>query len=129
MTSSLSQSSGFSSSPGEPSVFVSAAEWVQGALLGSFATAVAVLAVAAVGLLMLTGRLNIRRGATVILGCFILFGAANIASGFRGVAASIPREPHRPIVVESATAIDPRLVAADAPPAWSDPYAGASVRR
>lgn len=129
MTLPLIQSSGFSTSAGEPSVFVAAAEWVHGALLGSFATAVAVLAVATVGLLMLTGRLNIRRGATVILGCFILFGAASIASGLHGVAASVPREPHRPIVVQSATAIDPRLVTPDAPPSSSDPYAGASLRR
>jgi len=129
MTSSLIQSPGFPSVPGEPSVFVPAAEWVQGALLGSFATALAVIAVAAVGLLMLTGRLNIRRGATVILGCFIVFGAASIASGFRGLAASISQQPHRAIVVEPTPTIDPRLVAREAPTASSDPYAGASIRR
>ena len=33
------------------------------------------MAVAAIGFMMLTGRMNWRYGATVILGCFILFGA------------------------------------------------------
>ena len=50
--------------------------WMQNTLLGSVATAVAVMAVAAVGFMMLTGRMNWRFGATVILGCFIIFGAA-----------------------------------------------------
>ena len=35
----------------------------------------AAMAVAAVGFMMLTGRLNWRFGATVIVGTFILFGA------------------------------------------------------
>jgi len=39
---------------------------------------VAVIAVASVGFLMLTGRINWRYGAVVILGCFILFGAAMV---------------------------------------------------
>jgi type IV secretory pathway VirB2 component (pilin) len=60
--------------------------WLQGTLLGNVATAVAVMAVAAVGLMMLTGRLNWRLGATVILGCFILFGASAIVSGIRAAA-------------------------------------------
>jgi len=60
--------------------------WLQGTLMGNVATAVAVMAVAAVGLMMLTGRLNWRMGATVILGCFILFGAAAIVSGIRQAA-------------------------------------------
>ncbi len=60
--------------------------WIQGTLLGTVATAVAVIAVASVGLLMLTGRMNWRFGATVILGLFILFGAASIVGGIRAVA-------------------------------------------
>jgi len=50
------------------------------------ATAVAVIAVASVGLLMLTGRMNWRFGATVVLGLFILFGASAIVGGIRTVA-------------------------------------------
>ena len=66
---------------------VNALGWLQGTLLGNVATAVAVMAVAAVGFMMLTGRLNWRFGATVIIGVFILFGAASIVAGIQGVAA------------------------------------------
>ena len=57
--------------------------WLQGTLMGNVATAIAVMAVAAVGLMMLTGRLNWRMGMTVIIGCFILFGASAIVAGIR----------------------------------------------
>jgi type IV secretion system protein VirB2 len=66
---------------------VSALAWMQNTLLGSVATAVAVMAVAAVGFMMLTGRMNWRFGATVIIGCFILFGAVSIVSGIQTAAA------------------------------------------
>lgn len=65
---------------------VDALTWLQGTLLGNVATAVAVMAVAAVGFMMLTGRLNWRFGATVIIGTFILFGAASIVAGIQGVS-------------------------------------------
>ncbi len=67
-------------------MIVSAVQWLQGTLLGTIATVVAVIAVASVGLLMLTGRINWRYGATVIIGCFILFGAASIVGGIRQTA-------------------------------------------
>jgi type IV secretion system protein VirB2 len=63
-----------------------AVNWVQGTLLGNLATTAAVIAVAVVGLMMLTGRMDWRRGATVILGCFIVFGAAAIVAGIRSAA-------------------------------------------
>ena len=63
-----------------------AVDWLQGTLLGNVATAVAVIAVAAVGFMMLTGRVNWKYGATVVLGLFILFGAASIVGGIRSVA-------------------------------------------
>ena len=66
---------------------VAALSWMQGTLLGNVATAVAVMAVAAVGFMMLTGRMNWRFGATVIVGCFVLFGAASIVSGIQSAAA------------------------------------------
>ncbi len=66
---------------------VAALGWLQGTLMGNVATAVAVMAVAAVGFMMLTGRLNWRFGATVILGCFILFGAGAIVTGIQSAAA------------------------------------------
>ena len=66
---------------------VAALMWLQGTLLGNVATAVAVIAVAMVGFMMLTGRMNWRFGATVIIGCFILFGSAAIVSGIQSTAA------------------------------------------
>lgn len=73
--------------PAGSGVLVSAVRWLQGTLLGTVATVVAVIAVASVGLLMLTGRINWRYGATVILGCFILFGAASIVAGIQSTAS------------------------------------------
>lgn len=67
---------------------VAALGWLQGTLLGNVATAVAVMAVAAVGFMMLTGRLNWRFGATVIIGVFILFGAASIVAGIQSAAGA-----------------------------------------
>ena len=66
---------------------VSAAQWLQGTLLGTVATVIAVIAVACVGFMMLTGRMDWRRGGIVILGCFILFGAVSIVAGIRTTAA------------------------------------------
>lgn len=65
---------------------VSALAWLQGTLLGTVATTVAVMAVAAIGFMMLTGRMNWRFGATVIIGVFILFGATTIVAGIQSAA-------------------------------------------
>lgn len=67
---------------------IAALSWIQGTILGNVATAVAVMAVAAVGYMMLTGRVNWRFAATVIFGCFILFGAGAIVAGIQSVAAT-----------------------------------------
>lgn len=61
--------------------------WVQGTLLGNMATTAAVIAVAACGFMMLTGRMNWKFGATVIMGCFVLFGATAIVAGIQSAAA------------------------------------------
>lgn len=62
---------------------VEAVRWIQGTVMGTVATVAAIVAVAAVGFMMLTGRMNWRYGAVVILGCFILFGAASIVAGIQ----------------------------------------------
>ena len=67
---------------------VGALHWLQSTLLGTVATVAAVIAVAAVGFMMLTGRVNWKYGATVILGCFILFGAASIVAGIQASAGA-----------------------------------------
>lgn len=76
------------SDPQGSSALLAGVLWLQGSLMGNVATAVAVMAVAAVGFMMLTGRLNWRYGATVILGCFILFGATTIVGGIRAAAGA-----------------------------------------
>ena len=75
------------SNPQGSGVLISAVNWLQGTLLGTIATVVAVIAVASVGFMMLTGRINWRYGVTVIIGCFILFGASSIVAGIHSAAA------------------------------------------
>ncbi len=77
------------SNPAGSSPLIAALDWVQGTLLGNVATAAAVIAVAAVGFLMLTGRMDWRRGLTVVIGCFIIFGAVSIVAGIRSLAGGL----------------------------------------
>lgn len=72
--------------PAGSNVIVGAMSWLQGTLLGTVATVAAVIAIAAVGFMMLTGRMQWRQGATVVLGCFIVFGAGAIVAGIRTAA-------------------------------------------
>jgi type IV secretion system protein VirB2 len=83
----LAQDSYSAADPAGSGVIVSAVRWLQDTMLGTVATVVAVIAVASVGFLMLTGRINWRYGATVILGCFILFGAASIVAGIQSTTS------------------------------------------
>jgi len=80
----LAQSTAANPAGSEP--INAALEWVQGTLLGNLATTAAVIAVAVVGFLMLTGRIEWRRGLVVVIGCFIIFGAAAIVAGIRTAA-------------------------------------------
>ena len=52
-------------------------DWFTGTLLGSLAVSLCVIAIAIVGLTMLTGRLSVRDGARVVIGCFILLVCAD----------------------------------------------------
>jgi type IV secretion system protein VirB2 len=72
--------------PAGSGAITGALSWIEGTLMGTVATVAAVIAIAACGFMMLTGRMNWRYGATVILGCFILFGAASIVAGIRQTA-------------------------------------------
>lgn len=72
--------------PAGSGAIIGAVSWLQDTLLGTVATTIAVIAVAFVGMMMLTGRMNWRHGAVVILGCFILFGAASIVAGIQASA-------------------------------------------
>jgi type IV secretion system protein VirB2 len=75
--------------PAGSNVIAGALTWLQGTLLGTVATVAAVIAVAVVGFMMLTGRMNWRHGGTVVLGCFIVFGAGAIVGGIRQAAGGL----------------------------------------
>jgi type IV secretory pathway VirB2 component (pilin) len=98
-----------------------AAAWVSGTLTGSVATVVATLAVAFIGFMMLQGRLALRRGLVVVIGCFLIFGARTIVTGLRNLG---PAAGDR-----QQLAVTPIPPAPKAPPQplVYDPYAGASV--
>lgn len=106
---------------------ISALSWIEGTVLGTIATAVAVIAVAWIGFLMLSGRVDVRRAAHVILGCFVIFGAATIAAGIQ--AAILGSEDSLPDQTEVAPPPPPVYPAApaQAAPSAYDPYAGAGL--
>ncbi len=75
--------------PAGSSPLLAALNWVQGTLLGNVATSAAVIAIAVVGFLMLTGRIEWKRGIVVVVGAFIIFGAVSIVAGIRSLAQGI----------------------------------------
>ena len=82
---------------------------------------------------MLTGRINLRRGASVVFGCFILFGASSIAGGIPSAvaaadlgAAPLPA-PYQPPIAAPPTVPTVPATPPAKPPVQNDPYAGASV--
>jgi type IV secretory pathway VirB2 component (pilin) len=113
--------------PPSTSVLLPAVSWLQSTVLGTVATVIATIAIASIGFMLLTGRVNLRSGAAAVLGCFVLFGASTIVMGIqlaagRGDAALPPQT-----AVAPPPAIAPRQSVAASPPAAYDPYAGASV--
>lgn len=101
---------------------VAAINWISLALTGSAATVVAVIAVAVVGTRYLFGRGASKRVIQVVLGCFVLFGAASISAGLFALAGTgptkaIPRHASLPNLAESSVALTN-----------ADPYAGAAAR-
>lgn len=111
----------FAASSAEP--FQGAVDWLTGTLLGNIAVSFCVLAIAVLGLMMFTGRLPVREGLRVVIGCFVLLGAPLIAAGFAGAWSGAIDGP----AVQVAPLPDPSP-RAELSPADYDPYAGASVR-
>lgn len=112
--------------PSGTQALTSAASWLQGTMLGSVATIVAVLAVAAVGVGMFRGRVDIRRGLIVVVGCFVLFGSASIANAMMTL---IGASPSTNILASAEVAPSPLATLPAPEPVPYDPYAGASVSR
>ncbi|WP_336297266.1 TrbC/VirB2 family protein [Sphingomonas sp. 7/4-4] len=111
--------------PAGSSVILRAVQWLEGTLLGTVATTVAVISVASVGFMALSGRVDLRRAVTVIVGCFVLFGAPGIVAGLRdlaggGSASVLASSPPLPADLS-------RLNTRPQRPADYDPYAGAAV--
>ena len=102
-----------------------AVDWVQGVLLGSAGTAIAVLAVAGVGAALLQGRLAPRDGLRVVLGCFILFGAPAITQGLMRLAQDTSSTAVAVPVTVPLMPPPPQLPSPRSNP--FDPYAGAAV--
>lgn len=120
----ITQASPYLSDPIGMSPLLAALSWVEGALLGSIATAIAVVCVATVGLMMFSGRLDMRRGLVVVLGCFVLFGASKIVAGFPGAASPTPDVGALPADIPINATLP-----VEVPALQPDPYAGASVIR
>jgi len=106
-----------------PSALAGAADWIAGVLTGSVGTTIAVLAIAGLGLAMLLGRLSVRDGARVVLGCFILFGAPVSARALVDLAQSATQVPAEVY----AAPVSPSPPPMPAPSQSYDPHAGASL--
>lgn len=78
--------------------------WLTNLLLGEVAVTLCIIAIALVGFSMLTGRLPLRRGAQVILGCVLLLAAPAIAAAMMAWAspAGTARSNPAPAVVYEA---------------------------
>ena len=117
------------SQPPQTGVLAAASNLVLDVVFGPVATAIAILAIASIGFAMLFGRVDVRRGLTIVLGCFVLFGAREIAAGF--MAASLGDVA----ILADASAPPPPNYAKPLPTTQNksndnyDPYAGASVIR
>ncbi len=123
-----------------------AVKWIETVALGPIATIIATLAVAAIGLGMLGGRIPAKRGFTAVLGCFIIFGAPSISLGLMTTASGMggatyrddvavvaaPQPQLSPVVAAPPQPIpvvppQSRPIPPPIPPSY-DPYAGASVQ-
>ena len=113
--------------PPDSSVLLPAVGWVEHALTGTLAVVVATIAVAFVGFAMLSGRVDMRRGAIIFIGCFILFGASAIANGLRSAGDATSGEYPSSETVPPRPAVTQPLLPASPNPSYFDPYAGASV--
>lgn len=97
-----------------------ASSWLTALLGGEAALLVATLAVALLGFVFLSGRLEWRRAGFVVLGISLLFGASSIAAGLMGIGGA-------PVGSSIDVPLPPPAPPTEMPSAMADPYAGASV--
>jgi type IV secretory pathway VirB2 component (pilin) len=120
IVSTIGQTGNFAS-PSESSL-LNAVDWISGILFGQLAISIAVIAIAWLGFSMLHGHINPRRALSVLVGCFLIFGARIIADGLRFPSSG---DVPTPIAVNA-----PPPAQSIAPPQANqtnafDPYAGA----
>src|SRR5260221_11686546 len=113
--------------PSEPKAIAAALRWLEAVLLGSVAYTIAIIAVASIGLLLLAGRVDVRRAIQVVFGCFIVFGASTIASGIMGVLGSDGASSGNAVPPPTPVTTVAPPTPASALPGTYDPYAGAAV--
>lgn len=107
--------------PTGQSVLTEATHWVVALLGSSLTTIIAVVIVGCSGVLLLSGRFQIRRTVQTILGLFLLFEAADTANGLLGVVSTEHSE--EPISISA-----PETRSTEKPqPSVIDPYAGPSL--
>jgi len=109
--------------------FAAMPDWMQAVLTGPIGLSLGTLAVAGTGLGLLAGRMSFRKASRMVLGCFLLFGAGNIAQGLISVGDA--RRVQTQVVYPSAKLDAPfseGLIRPESPTAASsnpfDPYAG-----
>jgi type IV secretion system protein VirB2 len=115
------------------SVIGAAAEWVMSAASGPAVTAIMTIAVAAFAVSMLFGRLAIRQGFRLVLGCFVLAGSAEIAVSLTGAMArtGVAEALPDPAVFKAASLPPLGPDVAPSPPTGDpfDPYSGGKTVR
>ena len=73
----------------QPDSFSSGSAWFQAVLSGAGVTGITAIAIAALGVVMMTGRIDLRRIGRAVLGAFLFFGASAIASEMLRSAQSV----------------------------------------
>jgi len=96
--------------------------WLDAILAGSLVVVICSIAIAALGLAMFAGRFDVRRGATAIVGCFIVLSASTISNGLvgRSITAAVVAEP-------TVASLPPPETPRRDERKTEDPYAGASL--
>lgn len=102
---------------------VESAGWIESVMLSEIAVGLCVISVGLVGVRMLTGRLPLRQGMQVVIGCFVLLGAPIIAAGLLDLGAR--SSPEKLQIFHSIDRISTR---AELTEANYNPYAQASVQ-
>lgn len=105
-------------SPSQSSI-LAAIVWLRTLVSGPIAAAIGTIAVAAVGLSLLGGRLDMRRAGLAVIGLFLVFGSSQIAR-------SLAENPST--TVETFPSPQPATPFLAGPPSNDyDPYAGATM--